>query len=42
MSHAEYVAEEGLVSHHWGERPFAIANIIFHSTGKHQGQEVGS
>ena len=28
MSLAAYVAEDGLVSHHWEERPLGIANFI--------------
>jgi hypothetical protein len=38
---AAYVAEDGLVGHHWEERPLAIANFICPSTGECQGQEVG-
>jgi hypothetical protein len=41
MSLAAYVAEDGLVSHHWEERPLGLANSIYLSTGEHQGQEVG-
>jgi hypothetical protein len=41
MSLAAYVAEEGLVSYHWEERPFRLANFINPSTVEHQGQEVG-
>jgi hypothetical protein len=41
VSVAAYVAEDGLVSHHWEERPFGIANFICPSTGECQGQEVG-
>jgi hypothetical protein len=41
MSLAVYVAEDGLVGHHWKEKPFGIANFICLSTGEHQGQEVG-
>ena len=36
-----YVAEDGLVGHHWEERPLSLANFICPSTGKCQGQEVG-
>jgi hypothetical protein len=36
-----YVAEDGLVGHHWEERLLGIANFICPSTGKCQGQEVG-
>jgi hypothetical protein len=41
MSLAAYVSEDGLVCHHWEERPIGLANSICRSTGKHQGQEVG-
>ena len=33
MSLAAYVAEGGLVGHHWEERPLGIANFICLSTG---------
>ena len=39
MSLAAYVAEDGLVGHHWEERP--LANFICPSSGECQGQEVG-
>ena len=35
------LAEDGLVSHHWEERPLGLANFIWPSTGEDQGQEVG-
>ena len=38
---AAYVSKDGLVSHHWKERPIGQTNFICPSTGKHQGQEVG-
>jgi hypothetical protein len=38
---AAYVAEYGLVGHHFEERPLGLANLICLSTGEHQGQEVG-
>ena len=38
---AAYVAEDGLVGHHWKERPIVHANFICLSTGERQGQEVG-
>jgi hypothetical protein len=41
MSLAAYVAEDGLVGHHWEERPLVLANFICPSTGESQGQEVG-
>jgi hypothetical protein len=41
MSLAAYVAEDGLVGHHWEERPLGHANFICLSTEERQGQEVG-
>ena len=41
MSLAAFVAEDGLASHHWEERPLGLAKIICPSTGELQGQEVG-
>jgi hypothetical protein len=41
MSLAAYVAEDGLVGHHWEERPISIANFICLSTGECQSQEMG-
>jgi hypothetical protein len=41
VSLAAYVAEDGLVGHHWEERPLGIANFICPRTGERQGQEVG-
>ena len=41
MSLAAYIAEDGLVGHHWEERPLGLANFICLSTGESQGQEVG-
>jgi hypothetical protein len=41
VSLAAYVAEDGLVGHHWKERPIGLANFICLSTGECQGQEVG-
>jgi hypothetical protein len=38
---AAYVSEDGLVDHHWKERPIGLTNFICLSTGEHQGQEVG-
>jgi hypothetical protein len=38
---AAYVAEDGLVCHHWEERPLSLANFICPITGERQGQEVG-
>jgi hypothetical protein len=42
MSLAAYVAEDGLVSHQWKERPIGCANFICLSTGEHQCQRSGS
>ena len=41
MSLAAYVAEDGLVGHHWEERPIGLPNFICPSIGECQGQEVG-
>jgi hypothetical protein len=41
MSLAAYVAEDGLIGHHWKERPVGLANFICPSTAERQGQEVG-
>ena len=41
VSLAAYVSEDGLVGHHWEERPIGLANFICLSTGESQGQEVG-
>jgi hypothetical protein len=38
---AAYVSEDGLVGHHWEERPICLANFICLSKGECQGQEVG-
>jgi hypothetical protein len=35
MSLAAYVSEDGLIGHHWKERPIGLANFIC------QDQEVG-
>jgi hypothetical protein len=37
-----YVSKDGLVSHHWKERPIGHANFICPSTGEHQGQQNGN
>jgi hypothetical protein len=39
MSLAAYVSEDGLVGHHWEERPQGIANFIRPSTGECKKQE---
>jgi hypothetical protein len=41
FSLAAYVSKDGLVSHHWKERPFGLANFICPSTGECQGQKWG-
>jgi hypothetical protein len=41
VSLAAYVAEDGLVGHHWEETPLGIANFIYPTTGECQGQEAG-
>jgi hypothetical protein len=41
VSLAAYVAEDGLVGHHWEERPLGHANFMCPSTGERQGQKVG-
>jgi hypothetical protein len=38
---AAYVSKDGLVGHHWKERPIGFANFICPSTGECQGQKVG-
>jgi hypothetical protein len=40
MSLAAYESEDGLVGHHWKERPIGRANFICLSTGERQCQEV--
>jgi hypothetical protein len=42
MSLAAYVAEDGLVSHHWEERPLDLANFICPSIGETPGLRSGS
>jgi hypothetical protein len=41
MSLDAYVAEDGLLGQHWGERPLGLENFISPSTGKCQCLEVG-
>jgi hypothetical protein len=36
-----YVSKDGLVGHHWKERPIGQANFICPSTGECQGQKMG-
>jgi hypothetical protein len=42
LSLATFVAEDGLVSHHWEERPLGLANFICPSTGETPGLRSGS
>ena len=39
---ATYVSKDGLVGHHWKERPIGLANFICPSTGERQGQKNGN
>jgi hypothetical protein len=41
LSLTAYVSKDGLVGHHWKERPIGHANYIYPSTGERQGQKVG-
>jgi hypothetical protein len=36
---AAYVSKDGLVGHHWKERPIGHTNFICCSTGERQGQK---
>ena len=38
---AAYVSKDGLVGHHWKERPIGHINFIYPSTGERQGQKGG-
>jgi hypothetical protein len=38
---AAYVSKDGLVGHHWKERPIGHTNFICPSTGERQGQKGG-
>jgi hypothetical protein len=42
VSLAAFLAEDGLVGHHWEERPLGIANFICPSTGETLGPRIGS
>jgi hypothetical protein len=35
------VSKDGLLGHHWKERPIGQANFICPSTGERQGQKMG-
>ena len=37
---AAYASKDGLVGHHWKERPIGLANFICPGTGERQGQKV--
>jgi hypothetical protein len=37
---AAYVSKDGLVGHHWKERPIGQTNFICPSTGERQGQKM--
>jgi hypothetical protein len=37
---AAYVSKDGLVGHHWKEKPIGLANFICSSTGERQGEKV--
>ena len=39
MSLAAFVVEDGLVGHHWEERPLGLANFICLSTGEHRAKK---
>jgi hypothetical protein len=39
---ATYVSKDGLVGHHWKERPIGHTNFICPSTGERQGQKNGN
>jgi hypothetical protein len=38
---ATYISKDGLVGHHWKEKPIGHANCICPSTGARQGQKTG-
>jgi hypothetical protein len=38
---AAYASKDGLVGHHWKERPIGHANFICPSTGESQGRKRG-
>ena len=42
MSLAAFVAEDGLVGHHWEERPLGLANFICPSTRETPVARIGS
>jgi hypothetical protein len=42
MSLAAFIAEDGLVGHHWEEKPLGLANFICPSTGETPGPRSAS
>jgi hypothetical protein len=42
VSLVAFLAEDGLVGHHWEERPLGLANFICPSTGETPGPRSGS
>jgi hypothetical protein len=42
LSLATYVSKDGLVGHHWKEKPIGQAKFICPSTGERQGQKNGN
>ena len=42
MSLAAFVSKDGLVSHHWKERPLGLANFVCPITGETPGPRSGS
>jgi hypothetical protein len=41
LSLTAYVSKDGLVGHHWKERPIGLANFICPSIGERQVQKGG-
>jgi hypothetical protein len=41
FSLSAYVSKDGLVGHHWEERPIGLANFTSPSTGECKGQKGG-
>jgi hypothetical protein len=39
---AAYLSKDGLIGHHWKERPIGHANCICPSTGERKGQKNGN
>jgi hypothetical protein len=42
MSLATYIAEDGLIGHHWEERPLVLRRLYAPIQGEYQGQEAGA